>query len=270
VNDREPPRTDHVQSLERGLAVLNILGAAGRPLTIREVAEAAGLTRAAARRFLLTLARLGYVGIDRNTFSLRARVLEMGLAYLSGLSFADRAQPHMMALVDDLLETSAMAVLDDTEIVHVALCGSRRVLAIEVAVGTRFPAHATSMGRVLLAHLPEEDLEDRLERSVWGRHEHPPRKAETPETLRPMLAEVRRRGWALADEELEEGVRSIAVPVRDATGTPVAAMNVATVAARATVDDLVERFLPRLQTAVEALEADLRGEGASPPALRAS
>jgi IclR family pca regulon transcriptional regulator len=259
VSDRVSPRTDHVQSLERGLKVLHILGSERRALTIKEVADAAGLTRATARRFLLTLARLEYVGMSGNLFFLRPKVLEMGLAYLSGLSFADRARPHMAALVAELNETSALAVLDDTEIVHVAIAGSRRVLAIEVAVGTRLPAHATSMGRVLLAALPVEDRDDRLERSVSRRHEHPPRRIDLPESLQGMLDDVRERGWAIADQELEEGVRSIAVPIRDHTGAVIAAMNVAAIAGRAATSDLVDRFLPRLRIAAAALETDLRG-----------
>src|ERR671918_210440 len=143
--------SDHVQSLERGLAVIRAFDAEHRELGLSDVARATGLTRAAARRFLLTLVRLGYVRQEGNTFSLRPRVLELGYAYLSALSLPEVAMPHMETLVAEVNESSSVAVLDDLDIVYVARVPTRRIMTITIAVGTRLPAYATSMGRVLLA-----------------------------------------------------------------------------------------------------------------------
>ncbi|MDQ4025899.1 MAG: helix-turn-helix domain-containing protein, partial [Actinomycetota bacterium] len=157
----EPP---YVQSLERGLAVIRAFDADHRRMTLSEVARRTGLDRAAARRFLLTLTRLGYVQHDGGSFSLRPRVLELGYAYLSTLTLPDVAQPHMERLVARVNESSSIAVLDDLDIVYAVRVPTRRIMSVSIAVGTRFPAWATSMGRVLLAGLPTAELESRLER----------------------------------------------------------------------------------------------------------
>src|ERR1700745_3757163 len=162
---RERSRSaDFVQSLERGLLVIRAFDAEHRELGLSEVARISGLTRAAARRFLLTLAKLGYVSFSDGRFALTPRVLELGYAYLSSLSLPEVAQPHMEALVAQVNESSSISVLDDTEVVYVARVPTRRIMSITLAVGTRLPAYATSMGRVLLANLPEEELEERLSR----------------------------------------------------------------------------------------------------------
>ena len=163
--DSRPPRNaDHVQSLERGLSVIRAFDAEHRELGLSEVARATGLTRAAARRFLLTLVALGYMHFDGSRFSLRPRVLELGFAYLSSLSLPELAEPHMEALVAQINESSSISVLDDTDVVYVARVPTRRIMSITIAVGTRLPAFATSMGRVLLAALPDAELEERLAR----------------------------------------------------------------------------------------------------------
>src|SRR4051794_33761327 len=155
---------DFVQSLERGLAVIRAFDADRPELTLSDVARATGLPRAAARRFLLTLAELGYVRGDGGRFSLRPRVLELGYAYLSGLGLPEVAQPHMEALVARVNESCSMSGLDDTDVVYVVRVPTRRIMAITLAVGTRLPAYATSMGRVLLAALPAAELDGRLAR----------------------------------------------------------------------------------------------------------
>src|SRR5438105_3535203 len=160
----EPRNPDFVQSLERGLAVIRAFDAEHRELGLSDVARATGLPRAAARRFLLTLVKLGYVHLADGRFSLRPRVLDLGYAYLSSLSLPDVAQPHMEALVAKVNESSSISVLDDTEVVYVVRVPTRRIMSITLAVGTRLPAYATSMGRVLLGGLPEDELEERLSR----------------------------------------------------------------------------------------------------------
>jgi IclR family pca regulon transcriptional regulator len=153
-----------VQSLERGLAVIRAFDAEHRDLSLSEVARLAGLTRAAARRFLLTLVELGYVSAADGRFALSPRVLELGYAYLSGLTLPEVAEPHMEELVAHVNESSSISVLDDTEIVYVVRVPTRRIMSITLSVGTRLPAYATSMGRVLLAGLPDDELERRLQR----------------------------------------------------------------------------------------------------------
>ena len=250
---------DYVQSLERGLAVIRAFGVESPELRLSDVARATGLTRAAARRFLLTLVRLGYVRQDGNTFSLRPRVLELGYAYLSALSLPDVAQPHMETLVAEVNESSSVAVLDDLEVVYVARVPTQRIMTIIIAVGTRFPAYATSMGRVLLAGLGPEALDERLDRV-----EIEPLTAmtvRTPAVLRERIEEVRETGWATVDQELEEGVRSAAVPIRDTSGRVIAALNMSVHATRMTMPALRREVVPRLLRTAAAIEVDLSVSG---------
>jgi IclR family pca regulon transcriptional regulator len=246
---------DYVQSLERGLAVIRAFGAESPELRLSDVARATGLTRAAARRFLLTLVKLGYVRQEGNIFSLRPRVLELGYAYLSVLSLPEVAQPHMEALVGEVNESSSIAVLDDLDIVYVARVPTQRIMTITIAVGTRLPAYATSMGRVLLAGLPSEALEECLERVEI--EPLTPMTVPDPDALRDRIERVRNAGWAAVDQELEEGVRSVAVPIRDATGRIAAAMNVSVHATRMTMQALRREVVPRLLRTAEAIEVDL-------------
>jgi len=256
THERNP---DFVQSLERGLAVIRAFGAEHPQLRLSDVARATGLTRAAARRFLLTLVRLGYVRQDGTNFSLRPRVLELGYAYLSALSLPEVAQPHMESLVADVNESSSIAVLDDLEIVYVARVPTRRIMTITIAVGTRLPAYATSMGRVLLAGLDPDALAERLERIELERLTSttvPDRAA-----LRERIEAVREAGWATVDQELEQGVRSAAVPIRDSTGSVVAALNVSVHATRMTMQALRREVVPHLLRTREAIEVDLSVSG---------
>jgi IclR family pca regulon transcriptional regulator len=251
--------SDFVQSLERGLAVIRAFDADDRELALSEVARKTGLTRAAARRFLLTLVELGYVHVDNGRFSLRPRVLELGFAYLSSLSFAEVAQPHMEELVKRVNESSSISVLDDLDVVYVVRVPTRRIMTITIAVGTRLPAWATSMGRVLLSALPDEDLEERLQRA-----ELRPLTSHTVKDaaeLRREIAKVRNQGYAVVDQELEEGLRSAAVPIRDASGHPVAALNVSVHASRATMQALKREYLPPALEIAAEIEADLKTGG---------
>jgi IclR family pca regulon transcriptional regulator len=255
AGDERPRSADHVQSLERGLAVIRAFDAEHPELGLSDVARSTGLSRAAARRFLLTLVTLGYVRQADGRFSLRPRVLELGYAYLSGISLPEVAQPHMEALVAAVNESSSVSVLDETEIVYVARVPTRRIMSITLTVGTRLPAYATSMGRVLLAGLAPEVLEERL-----GRIDFVPLTAYTVDdatALRATLAAVRADGYAVVDQELEEGLRSLAVPIRDRSGSVLAALNVSVHASRGTVATLRRDFLPPARRAAEAIEADL-------------
>ena len=264
--DEDRPRSaDFVQSLERGLAVIRAFDAEHRELGLSEVARRTGLSRAAARRFLLTLVELGYVQLAAGRFSLRPRVLELGYAYLSGLSLPEVAQPHLETLVATVDESSSLSVLDDTDIVYVARVPTRRIMSITLTVGTRLPAYATSMGRVLLAGLPEDECEARLARATLAPRS--PHTTTDPVALRELLAGVRADGFAAVDQELEEGLRSLAVPVRDGFGTVVAALNVSAHASRQTMATLRRDFLPAARRAAAAIESDLRtsATGVRPP-----
>jgi IclR family pca regulon transcriptional regulator len=259
LDGAERRNPDYVQSLERGLAVIRAFGAEQPELRLSDVARSTGLTRAAARRFLLTLVRLGYVRQDGSSFSLRPRVLELGYAYLSALSLPEVAQPHMETLVGEVNESSSVAVLDDLDIVYVARVPTLRIMTITIAVGTRLPAYATSMGRVLLAGLDPEALAERLERIEVERLTAttvPDRK-----TLRRQIDEVRGAGWAAVDQELEQGVRSAAVPIRDGSQNVVAALNVSVHATRMTMQGLRREVVPKLLRTAEAIEVDLSAQG---------
>jgi IclR family transcriptional regulator, pca regulon regulatory protein len=259
MSEAKPNRTDFVQSLERGLAVIRAFDADHRELRLSDVAASTGLTRAAARRFLLTLVELGYVRLDEGRFSLRPRVLDLGYAYLSSLSFAEIAQPYMESLVRDLKESSSMSVLDDTDIVYVVRVPTRRIMTISLAVGTRLPAYATSMGRVMLAALPPEELDERLSRiEIKELTSH---TVKTKAALRKELNRAAKQGFAMVDQELEEGLRSAAVPVRDGAGK-VAALNISVHASRADMKALRDRYVPRVLETAAAIESSIRGGGA--------
>lgn len=248
-------RHDYVQSLERGLSVLRAFNSEQNEMRLSEVAAATGLTRAAARRFLLTLVELGYVRVEDGRFSLRPRVLDLGYAYLSGLSFAEIAQPHMELLVRAIKESSSISVLDDLDVVYVVRVPTRRIMTITLAVGTRLPAYATSMGRILLAQLPAEEREERLRRvrlSKLTSHTVASKKK-----LREEIELAAEQGFAMVDQELEEGLRSAAVPIVDSKGDT-AALNISVHASRADMDELRDDFLPQVQDTARAIEADIR------------
>jgi IclR family pca regulon transcriptional regulator len=251
-----------VQSLERGLAVIRAFDEQHPELTLSDVARSTGLTRAAARRFLLTLCDLGYVRSDGRWFSLSPRVLELGYAFLSSLSLTDVAEPHLERLVAEVHESSSVSVLDGADIVYVARVPTSRIMTVSINVGTRFPAYATSMGRVLLAGLSDEALDTYL--SEVALRPLSPRTVTSEDTLRRELAKVRRQGWALVDQELEEGLRSVAAPIRDRSAETVAAMNLSAHASRMTIDAARRTLVPPLLATAARIEADLRVAGTGP------
>jgi IclR family pca regulon transcriptional regulator len=244
-----------VQSLDRGLAVIRAFDAQHPRLQLSEVARATGLTRAAARRFLLTLVQLGYVRVEGREFSLRPRVLELGYSYLSGLTLPEVAQPHLEALVGRVDESSSISVLDGDDVVYVARVHTKRIMTVMITVGTRFPAYATSMGRVLLAALPEAELAEYLARAEL--RPLTPRTVTDRDTLRATLEQVRAQGYALVDQELEEGLRSAAAPVHSREGAVVAAVNLSVSASRTSMRQLEDQFLPPLLETAAQISRDL-------------
>jgi IclR family pca regulon transcriptional regulator len=243
---------DHVGALEKGLGVMEILAAhpAGRTLT--EVAEAAGLTRAGARRLLLTLVASGYALQEGRAFRLSPRLLSLARTWIGGSSLWTFAEPVMRDVSTELNESCSAAVLSDLDVVYVARVGSTRILSVALHVGTRLPAWCTSMGRVLAAGLPEAEIDAFAARSAPG-----PLTAKSvrdPAALAAAIRAARADEYALVDEELELGLRSIAVPIRDRTGRTVAAINVSTQAARHTVNDMRRDMLPVLRRAAERIE----------------
>lgn len=246
---------DSVQSMARGLAVIKAFNGARPRMTLSEVARQTDLTRATARRFLHTLVALGYTDTDGREFWLRPKVLELGYAYLSSLSLPDVAATHLRSLADEVNESASVSVLDGTDIVYVARVPIRRIMAVSISVGTRFPAFATSMGRVLLAALPVSTALDLIAASELKSLTR--NTITSTEMLLSELDRVRQQGWALVDQELEVGLRSIAVPVRDSSGSVVAAMNVSVSAGGDSIEQSRQRLLPPLQTVARALEEDL-------------
>lgn len=247
---------DFVQSFARGLAVIRAFDAEHPELTLTEVARRAEIPPAAARRFLRTLEALGYVRSDGREFALTPRVLELGFSYLSALSLPEVMQPHLEALSRELGESVSAAVLAGTDIVYIARVPTRRIMTVGITIGTRFPAFATSMGRVLLADLPAEKLEATLASADL--------RALTERTITDLSAltaeitRVREHGWAIVDGELETGLRSLAVPVRGKDGGAAAALNVSTSASSGSLELLREHHLPRLLDTARAIEQELQ------------
>src|SRR4051812_33121453 len=245
---------DFVEALARGLDVLACFDARRPTMTLSEVAVAADLARPTARRLLLTLAELGYVRVEDGAYALTPRVLGLGYAYTASLGLWDIARPHLEALVRQTGESSSMAQLDGSDIVYVARVSVPKIIALRVDIGTRFPAPQTSQGKVLLAALPPEELDGVL--AIPSRSGLPRYIGKTCADVDVELTQVRARGWALADEELAPGVRSVAVPVRDRTGTVRAAMNVTVHAAETTTEHLLDAHLPKLLRAAGDVSAD--------------
>lgn len=246
---------DVIDSVEKAFRLLQAFSAEHPALTVTEAAELTGLSRATARRILLTCVRLGFAETDDRRFRLTPRVLRLGYGYLSSLPIWDRAQSHLRALADEVRESCSAATLDGDEIVYVARVPANRSMSITLSVGSRLPAYPTSMGRVLLAALPADDLRRYLD-AVDLR----PLTANTitdAQALAKELDRTRNRGYAMVDGEREEGVRSAAAPVRDRTGQVVAAINVSANAGRVTVKELRERCVPRLVEAADAISRDI-------------
>ncbi len=245
---------DFVESLARGLDVLQAFDTHHRALSLAEVATATGLARPTARRLLLTLEELGYVRSDDRTFELTPKVITLGTAYVASLGLWEVARPHLETLVRHTGESSSMAQLDGSDIVYVARVSVPKIIALRVDIGTLFPAQQTSQGKVLLAALTPEDLSAVL--AIPSRSGLPTYRDRTRAELDQELVRVRARGWALADEELAPGVRSVAVPVRDGAGRVRAAMNVTVHAAETTIEKLLDQHLPHLLRAAGDVSID--------------
>ena len=245
---------DFVESLARGLDVLAGFGPQRPSMTLSEVAVATGLARPTARRLLLTLEELGYVRSRDGAFTLTPRVIGLGMAYVGSLGLWDVARPHMEDLVARIGESVSLAQLDGSDIVYTARVSVPKIIALRVEIGTLFPAAQTSKGKVLLAALPPRQVADVLE--VPSRAGLAPYSGRSVEDLMDELSQVRARGWALADEELAPGVRSIAVPVRDGQGEVHAAMSVTVHAAETSRETLVDDHLPQLVRAASEVSAD--------------
>ncbi len=251
----DSPEREYVQSLSRGLTVLQAFNAERPAMTLADMSRATGLTRATARRLLHTLVALGFVCTDGRTFELTPRVLDLGFAYVSSLQLPDIAQPFMEALSDRVHESVSASVLDGAQIVYVARVNTQRIMGISLAIGSRLPAAWTSMGRVLLAGLTDPQLDEFLDGLVVS--ELTAQSITDVEALRSEIHTVRGQGYALVDQELEVGIRSVAAPLRDRRGRTLAAINVGTHAARVTLKELRGVILPNLLTTARSIEGQL-------------
>jgi IclR family pca regulon transcriptional regulator len=250
-----PDDPDFVTSLARGLAVIRAFGRESPSMTLAEVAERTTLSRPTARRFLLTLESLGYVIGDGKRFWLAPRALDLGYAYLSSLRIWEVVQPSMRAVVDELNESCSMGVLDGAEILYVARVPPKHLMSLQVNPGTRLPAHCTSIGRVLLADLDEPALAAFFR--VGRRRAFTSRTVTAEKDLRRLLAGIRDAGYALIDQEVEEGLRAIAVPVRGRAGRAVAGLSVGAHTGRLSKADMARRVLPALRRCAREVEAIL-------------
>ena len=254
--ERIAPGDAYVQSFARGLAVIRSFGNDARTQSLTEVAQRTGLDRAGARRILLTLQALGYVAQDGRQFRLTARILDLGYAYLSTTPLWNLAEPVMEDLVREVHESSSISVLEGTEIVYILRVPTSKIMAINLAIGSRLPAWCTSMGRVLLADLDPERLATVLQASAIApltRHS----ETSLPKLTR-AIARARADGYALVNQELEEGLSSIAVPLHDRTGAVIAAMNLSCNSTRMSVAQMTRSLLPSLTAAAARINHALR------------
>ncbi|PKA42838.1 IclR family transcriptional regulator [Rhizobium sullae] len=248
--------TDFVSGFARGLKVIEVFGEMHQRLSIAEVSKLAGLDRATVRRSLLTLAELGYADYDGKFFTLTPKILRLGHAYLSATPLPVQIQPHLDQLSDKAGQSASASVLDGTEIVYIARASQRRVMSINLMPGSRLPAYCASMGRVLLAALPESEARAILGRTVL--RQNTPKTKTEPEELIAEFRRVRSQGYAIIDQELEIGLCSIAVPVENDRGQTVAAINIGAPAVHAPASEMAERYLPLLRETQRALRLVLR------------
>jgi IclR family transcriptional regulator, pca regulon regulatory protein len=245
---------DFIEALARGLDVIRVFRPQQPVMSLTAVAGAAGLPRPTARRVLLTLERLGYVRAADRGFELTPRVLELGMSYVLSRNLWELARPHMERLVMQTHESSSIAQLDGSDIVYVARVAVPKIVALTVTIGTRFPAMQTSLGKVLLAAMPLAQAEQVL--AEPSRSGITPRFLPTAEERAAALRQIRARGWALTDEELAAGIRSVAAPLRDGDGQVIASLNVNAHAAETPVEVLTGQYLPLLLQAAGAISAD--------------
>ena len=246
---------DFIEALARGLDVIKAFEHLPAEASLADIAAATGLARPTARRMLITLEQLGYVRSHANTFILPPRVLELGLAYIANCDIWDLSREHLRNLAEQTRESCSIAQLDGSDIVYVGRVAVPKLVTLSVTIGTRFPALQTSLGKVLLAGLPDDELDFVL--SQPSRSRILPVWQPSVDEARPVLREVRARGWATTDQQLAPGIRSIAAPIRDGHGATIAAVNVNAHAAETSMDELVSRYLsPLLHTASE-ISADI-------------
>jgi IclR family transcriptional regulator, pca regulon regulatory protein len=267
----EPPRlvagtgpgdsapTEYVRALDRGLAVVRAFDADHPRRNLAEVARAVGLAPATARRLLHTLQALDYVGTDGQVWWLRPRLLELGQAYLATTSVWDVVRQRLGRLADEVQETTSAGVLSGDDVVYTVRVPYRRIMSMNVDVGTRIPAFASSMGRVLLGAMDDDDLDAALVRADL--RPLTPHTVSTVDALRALVQEVRGQGWCLMEQELEAGIQCVAAPVHDATGAVVAAVTVSSHTTRLSPEELRERILPALLRAASDIDEDLRLRG---------
>jgi IclR family pca regulon transcriptional regulator len=253
---RPAPSDSYVQSFARGLSVIRAFSAAAPVQTLTEVAARTGLDRAGARRILLTLQQLGYVQQDGRLFRLSARILDLGYAYLSTTPLWNVAEPFMEQLVAEAHESCSISVLEGTEVVYILRVPTSKIMTINLSIGSRLPAWCSSMGRVLLSGLDDTHLD-----AILAASDIAPRTRQTItslKTLKKAIAQVRTKGYAVVDQELEEGLCSIAVPLFDRAGNIIAAMNLSGNTSRITQAQMTRKLLPLLKRAAERINAALR------------
>jgi IclR family pca regulon transcriptional regulator len=256
VPERPKPGDTYVQSFARGLAVIRSFSAEAPTQSLSEVAVRTGLTRAGARRILLTLEGLGYVESQGRQFRLTPKILDLGFAYLSSLPLWNLAEPVMEALVAEVKESSSAAVLDGADIVYVLRVPTHKIMSINLGIGSRLPAYCTSMGRVLLAGLTAEQLRATL--AARPPVAHTARTVTDTDELVALIGQVREQGWSLVNQELEEGLLSLAAPIVDRSGRVIAALNISGQATRTPPSMMVDQFLPKLLASARTISQLLR------------
>jgi IclR family transcriptional regulator, pca regulon regulatory protein len=255
---RDDPRnpSEFVTAVERGFAVLTAFGRGPTRMTLTQVSEATSLSRGTARRFLLTLQTLRYVDGDGKLFWLTPKVMQFSGAYLASNGIAEAARPVIRLLTESLGESSSVAVLDGLDVVYIARVETRRIFSSGLDVGSRLPAYCSSLGRALLAGLNDADLDGYLQNAPF--EQRTPKTLVAREQLLARIQEARKQNYALIDGEVELGVRSVAVPIRDAAGRTIAAVNVGTSAARVSLDQMKKRILPQLRSAADSIQSNIR------------
>jgi IclR family pca regulon transcriptional regulator len=238
-------------SLARGLAVIRAFSDQRRSLTIAQISHKTGIPRAAVRRCLYTLKQLGYADAEANNFSLKPKVLTLGYSYLSSTPLTVSAQPYLNQISRTLNESCSLAVLDEDQVLYVARSATSRIMSVALNTGSRLPAYCTSLGRTLLAHLSPQALDAYLDRVELKAYTE--RTVVSRQRLKEILAGVRQAGYAIVEEELEVGLRSMAVPVRGASGEVIAALNIGAQAMRVSSRRMKTEFLPVLQRGAQEL-----------------
>ncbi|WP_166984384.1 IclR family transcriptional regulator domain-containing protein [Paramicrobacterium fandaimingii] len=251
---RDSTSPEFIEAIARGLDVIRVFGTRGQPLSLSDIASEAELARPTVRRILLTLAELGYVRNQDGLFSLTPHVLDLGMAYVSASSIWELTRPHLTSLSSSLGQSCSIAQLEGSDIIYVSRVAVPKLVTLSVSIGTRFPALCTSLGKVLLAALPTDELHRTL--AIPSRSGVTPSWQPEPDEIDAVLREVRATGWAVTDQQLAPAIRSVAAPIRNGSGTVVAAANVNAHALETSVDTLVDDYLPQLLAAAGAISAD--------------